>query len=381
MTDSSTALVIGAGPAGLGTAALLQRAGHDTLLLEAGPSVATMWRARYDGFLLNTSRWFSHLPDRKLPKHDGYWPGRETMVDYYEGFAADERLNVRTNTKAQRIERTPDAWQVSTTGGPITARHVVVTTGNYREPVIPDWPGKDDFQGELVHASTFRNADPYKGKDVLVVGTGNTGVDVAVQLADAGCRVRSAVRTPPHLVLRSFAGLPADTILVATRHVPAKVIDAVMRRVRTFQFGDLSHLGLYLPPEGLRTHMDRTSRIPTIAGPFVERVREGRITIVPEVERLDATGVILRGDARIEPDVVIAATGYRRGLEPLVGHLGVLGERGRPTHQAGATHPDAPNLHFLGFTEPYSGPLRELRRLAPRIVDVVTRAEEVPAHA
>ena len=137
-------------------------------------------------FRLNTSSWFSYLPGRRFPRDAGRWPSRDSLVAYYDAYVAAHDLELQLGTTVERLDRVGDRWGLATSAGPMVARRVVVATGNYTTPVIPDWPGREGFAGELVHSSAYRNADPYRGKRVLVVGPGASGFEIATQVAGGG---------------------------------------------------------------------------------------------------------------------------------------------------------------------------------------------------
>jgi hypothetical protein len=270
------------------------------------------------------------------------FPTRDEMVGYLEGYAARHRLDVRFGTEVERIDR---GWVLHTSAGDVPAGEVVVATGYSHTPYIPDWPGRERFRPPLVHAAAYRNAERFRGRDVLVVGPGCTGAEIAHELAhDGAARVRLAVRTPPNMILRTPVG---PLLARAMMKLPRHRADAIIRKVRLREIGDLAEYGLPVPEEGVFSRLERLGVAPTIVDPeVVDSIRERRIEIVPGVNSLDETGVTLAGGSRIEPDAVIAATGYRTGLEPMVGHLGVLDERGVPL---AAERPAAPGLRFVGF--------------------------------
>ncbi|MBV8259243.1 MAG: NAD(P)/FAD-dependent oxidoreductase, partial [Actinobacteria bacterium] len=168
--------IVGGGSAGLATAALLQRAGRGPVVLEAGPEPGAAWRERYDRLHLHTPRLLSGLPGRRIPRRYGRWVARDDLVAYFREYAEAERLDVRTGV---RVERLDPSWTLATSAGPIEAEQVVVATGYNGVPWIPDWPGRDGFPGELVHSSRYRNPAPFRGRDVLVVGAGNSGAEIA----------------------------------------------------------------------------------------------------------------------------------------------------------------------------------------------------------
>ena len=258
---------------------------------------------------------------------------------------------------------------MATSGGVLEAKTVVVATGYNHTPELPDWPGRDGFTGELIHASEYRNADRYRGKNVLVAGTGNTGAELCVDLVEGGAaKVWIAVRTPPHITLRSAGGVPAQLTAMLLHRLPPAITDRLAKLTRRLTVGDLSTYGLATPESGLFTTFREHDSVPILDVGLVKLIKERRVEPVAAVESFEGPRVRLADGAQIEADAVIAATGYRRGLERLVGHLGVLDERsGRPFAMGGEEHPDAPGLHFVGYRNPMSGMFWEMSWEARRI--------------
>ncbi|CAM5443750.1 monooxygenase [Streptomyces pilosus] len=390
MTDSTTSAqptaphpadrpvyVVGGGPGGLAAAYALRARGIRAVVLERSDHVGASWRRHYDRLRLHTTRRLSALPGLPMPRRFGRWPARDDVVRYLEKYAEHHRLEIVTGVEVSRIERTPDGtgWLLHATGGrELTGAAVVVATGYNHTPRVPDWPGRDTYTGEFLHASAYRAPQPYAGRDVLVVGVGNTGAEIAVDLAEGGAaRVRLAVRTPPHIVRRSTAGWPAQYSGVLVRRLPVGLVDRVSRVQARVAIPDLTAHGLPRPDAGLYSRV-REGAIPVQDVGLIDAVRKGTVEVVAAVEGFAEGAVVLADGARITPDVVIAATGYLRGLEPLVGGLGVLDERGRPVAHGPRTAPGAPGLHFTGYTNPISGNLRELALDAERIARAVARA-------
>ncbi|WP_431986804.1 flavin-containing monooxygenase [Streptomyces griseoflavus] len=369
--------VIGGGPGGLAAAYALRARGIRAVVLERSDRVGASWRRHYDRLRLHTTRRLSALPGLPMPRRFGRWPARDDVVRYLEKYAEHHRLEIVTGVEVSRVERTPDGtgWLLHATGGrELTGAAVVVATGYNHTPRVPDWPGRDTYTGEFLHACAYRAPRPYAGRDVLVVGVGNTGAEIAVDLVEGGAaRVRLAVRTPPHIVRRSTAGWPAQYSGVLVRRLPAGLVDRVSRVQARVAIPDLSAHGLPRPDAGLYTRV-REGAIPVQDVGLIDAVRKGKVEVVAAVEGFDGREVVLADGARITPDVVIAATGYVRGLESLVGGLGVLDGRGRPVAHGARTAPGAPGLHFTGYTNPISGNLRELALDAERIAKAVARA-------
>ncbi|MFE1453771.1 flavin-containing monooxygenase [Streptomyces sp. NPDC058735] len=369
--------VIGGGPGGLSAAYALRARGVRAVVLEKSDRVGASWRRHYDRLRLHTTRRLSALPGLPMPRRFGRWVSRDDVVRYLEKYAEHHRLEIVTGVEVSRVEPAPDGtgWLLHATGGrELTGAAVVVATGFNHTPRLPDWPGRAAFTGEFLHAGEYRNGKPYAGRDVLVVGVGNTGAEIAVDLVDSGAsRVRLAVRTVPHLVRRSTAGWAAQYSGILVRRLPVGLVDRVSRVQAKVAVPDLSAHGLPRPDTGLYSRV-KQGAIPVQDVGLIDAVRKGRVEIVAAVEGFEDGGKVLLADGtRISPDAVIAATGYVRALEDLVGHLDVLDGRGMPVVRGARTPRNAPGLYFTGFTNPISGNLRETAIDAVRIAKAVAR--------
>jgi putative flavoprotein involved in K+ transport len=352
--------VAGAGTAGLSAAAVLKRRGFDALVVERGPAVAMRWRERYDGLRLNTMRAFSTLPGYRFERRYGRFPSRDDVVAYLERYAARHHLTIQFDTELHRVDRAGDAgWRLETSDVPIEARYVVVATGYDAVPVMPDWPGQESFAGELIHAAEFRAAAPYRGREVLVVGAGNTGIDIAGHLLAAGARVRVSMRTPPNIFPRQWGPVPLQPLAILGEHQPAKISDAMGFLMQLAIFGNLKPYGIPRAPEGYESRFRRTLVGAAVDDGFVDALKAGRTSVTAPIASFDGPSVVLSDQTRLTPDAVICATGYRRGLEPIVGHLGVLRADGLPIRHGGAPElPTTPRLYFAGFWGSNGGQIR-----------------------
>ncbi|MFP5351806.1 MAG: flavin-containing monooxygenase [Actinomycetota bacterium] len=367
------AIVIGGGPAGLASAASLEKRGIPALVVDAGEAVGDSWKAHYDRLHLHTVRWLSHLPDMRIPRSEGRWVPRDGVVRYLQAYAAHHRLRVRHSTSVTSVHRSEDVWRLETDAGPLFAEVVVIATGYNREPVVPEWEGMGSFRGELFHSSRYRNGRAYQGSDVLVVGIGNSGAEIAADLVEHGARsVWVSVRTPPNILRRDLFGLPTQMVGIALRHLPGPIIDKVSTTTQKLTVGDLTPYGLRPPERGVHSRVRNEERIPLLDVGFIRALKDRAITVVGPVQRFDGDEVVLEDDNRIAPAGVVAATGFRRGLEPLVGHLGVLDKKGNPVVHGAITHTHAPNLYFIGYSNPLSGNLREIGIDARRIARSLT---------
>jgi putative flavoprotein involved in K+ transport len=369
--ESYEIVVVGAGSAGLATAALLQQEGLRPLVLEAGPEPGAAWRERYDRLHLHTPRLLSGLPGLRIPRRYGRWVARDHLIEYLHEYTAVHDIDLRVNCKVERIE---PSWTLQTSDGEIHADHVVVATGYNGAPFVPAWPGRDSFRGELIHSSRYRSPAPYRGKDVLVVGAGNSGAEIAHDVVDGGAaRSRLSVRTPPQIVRRATLGIPAQLLGMAIRKMPPHWVDPFTMWQRKVAIPDLSSQGLPRPPHGVRTAFLSTGTTPILDVGIVDAVRRGRVEVVAAVEGFEGGEVLLADGERIAPDAVIAATGFRAGLDGLAGHLDVLGPRGLPKQTDGERA--LPGLWFVGFTPTLGGQLREGSIAARQVATAL--AEEI----
>ena len=372
--SEAEAVVIGAGFAGLGTASALRRRGVDAVVLEQGSGPGTSWRNRYDSLRLNTLRSMSTLRGYRMPRRYGRWPSRDQLVEYLGDFAREEQIPVECETSALRIDREAEGWAVQTSNCALTAAAVVVATGYDREPKLPDVPGVDSYEGELVHAAHYRRPEPYAGRDVLVIAPGNSGSEIAAELAANGAaRVRTAMRTVPNVFRREWLGIPTPLIASGMDRMPVPIVDRVSRISQRVMVGDLSGIGFGPPSHGLGTSIRVRKVAPVIDAGFIDAVRDGAVELVAPVTGFEGNEVLLKGGARLAPDAVIAATGYRRALEPLVGHLGLLDEEGEPTHNGVPANPAAPLLYFVGYDVWYRGQLPKTSADARRTARAIAR--------
>jgi putative flavoprotein involved in K+ transport len=368
--------VIGGGPAGLSAAYALRARGIRAVVLEKSDGVGAPWRRHYDRLHLHTTRRLSALPGLPIPRRFGRWVARDDVVRYLEKYAEVHALEIVTGVEVSRVERSPDGsgWLLHATGGrELTGAAVIVATGYNHTPYVPDWAGLDTYTGDFVHAGDYRSPTPYAGRDVLVVGVGNTGAEIAVDLVEGGAsRVRLSVRTAPHIVRRSTAGWAAQYTGVLVRRLPVGIVDRLARPMAKLSVPDLSKHGLPRPDTGLYSRI-KEGAIPVQDVGLIDAVRGGRVEVVAAVESFEDDKVVLADGNRLGPDAVIAATGYVRSLEGLVGHLDVLDAQGRPVVNGAHCPDNAPGLLFSGYVTPISGTFRELSIDAVKIAKAIAR--------
>lgn len=365
-------LVIGAGLSGLACARALADRGVAVTVLEGRAGVAQPWRSRHPGLRLNIHRRFASLPGLAPPEGDGVFLKRDTVIDYLERYAAELGVPIRYGAQVEAVVRDATGWHVSSTAGEYSAEHVVFATGRDREPHVPDWPGRANFGGEVLHSADFGDAARFDGRRLLVVGAGNSGTDVLNHLArHRPSDVRVSVRHGPAIVPMRVFGFPLHRLAPLFARMPTAVLDPAFRITQRVFLGNLRRHGLPSHPDGGGTRLVREGVAFAVDDGFAAAVRSGRFRVVPELSGFEGDRVRFADGTTYAPDTVIAATGYRTGLDPLLGRLGVLDGAGVPRHPMGEADPANPGLWFTGFRPIYTGYFDAARIAGDRIADAV----------
>lgn len=366
-------LVIGAGPAGLATSACLRREGLEHVVLEREEQIAASWRRHYDRLHLHTTKTYSALPMTPWPKAAPRYPSREQVVQYLQAYATKHRVAPRLGVSVHNVRRTGDRFEVTTSAGMMSPRIVVMATGYNGVPNLPAIPGLDGFRGTAVHSGEYRNAAPYRGRRTLVVGCGNSGAEIALDLAEQSVDVAMVVRGPVHVIPRDLFGRPSQHTNVLLSRLPLALRDAIATRVVGLAVGDLSRWGIVRPAEGPNRMIEASGRVPILDVGTIAMVKRGKIRVLPAVQEFLPDGVRFAGGAVHAFDAVIFATGYAPGLGRVIENFETIADaRGRPHRFGEAT--DIAGLYFVGFRNPPTGALREIALEAPRMARSIRRA-------
>jgi cation diffusion facilitator CzcD-associated flavoprotein CzcO len=368
---SNNIVVIGAGPAGLAVGALLRQAELPFVMLEKSREVGHAWHYHYERLHLHTVKDLSHLP--LLPFPDSYptYVSRDDFAAYLDRYAEHFDLKPHFGEEVKRIGRDRlGEWVVETgSGRSYHASHVVVATGVNRVPHRPSFPGEDLFEGDITHSVDYRRARDYQGKRTLVVGMGNTGAEIALDLAEHGMQPFLSVRGPVNIVPRDVFGRPTQLTARLLSRLPNWLADGIGKLVQRITVGNLRPFGIKTPSLAPNQQLREEGKTPVIDLGTVEMIRRGRIRVVPGIRKIGKDGVYFEDGSFHALDLIILATGYRPQLPDLIpGIEGTLDEHGCPGEPEGKDL--LQGLYFVGFDNyKPGGILGTINRDAPFVVN------------
>jgi putative flavoprotein involved in K+ transport len=313
------AIVIGGSQAGLAMAWHLAREQLRFVVLEAAPEIGHTWRSRWDSLTLFTPAQHDALPGMPFPGRPDTYPTKDPVAGYLQAYAATFDLPVRLNARATNLARTQEGFEVRTDSDLFRARQVVVATGPFQVPFTPPATQRLDGSVTQLHSAGYRNPQTLPPGPVLVVGGGNSGFQIAEELAAAGRQVDLSIATKQPALPQRLAG---------------KDLFWWLTRLRLMRVSTDSRLGR------------RMSSRDFIIGSSRRRLQKARVRFRPRLTGADGRSVQFADGSTLDAGVVIWATGYRPDYSWI--HLPGVVQHGQVTHRRGVT--EVPGLYFLGLT-------------------------------
>jgi cation diffusion facilitator CzcD-associated flavoprotein CzcO len=368
--------VIGAGAAGLAAMRALIDRGHDFDCFEASDRIGGHWHTDYDALHLITPRDGSGFRGDPMPDAWADFPRRSQMVEYLEGHA--DRFGLRSrvtfNTRVEQVApvgpNAVDGWDVTISSGE-TRRYagVLVANGHNSVPAIPSVPGT--FSGTTMHSGEYRNPGDIAGKRVLVVGSGNSGCDIASELAQAGYDIVLSVRHGHLFQPKSFFGRPRGSLPIMK--LPPRLLDPVLRFMIRMAVGSPETYGL--PKPVARSLNDQR---PVVNSLVLHWIQHGRVVPAPGLSRFDGSTVGFVDGSRHEVDTIVWATGFQASL-PFLSEDLIRREAGIPLRVAGCILPyhGPARLYFVGLCAPRGPQLPVYSDQAEVIMDMLDLEERV----
>lgn len=317
-------IVVGGGQAGLAAGYFLAQQGDSFTILDENGRTGEAWRNRWDSLRLFTPSKYNGLPGMPFPTPDFYFPTKDEVADYLEAYAGHFGLPVQRGVKVEVLTRDNGKYRLATSAGTFQARNLVVATGAYHKPYTPGFARELDPAIQQVHSSAYRNPRQIPVQQVLVVGAGNSGAEIALDLARAGKKVwlagRDVGRIPADRLGRVFGGRPYWWLIsqVLNVHTP------LGRKMRSKVLYHGAPLIGTSRQEVVKAGIETTSRVVSI------------LSGQPQVE----------GGRSLPVQAVVWATGFHPDFHWI--HLPVFDEHGYPRHQRGIVS-EAPGLYFVGL--------------------------------
>lgn len=350
--------IIGAGSSGIAAAKALQERGVAFEGFEIGSDIGGMWRYENDNGLssayrslhIDTSRGNLGYPDHPIPETYPDFLSHADVLEWLVSYAQrfDLKKHFRFHCKVERVDPQPDgSWQVTTAGGPVRRfRAVIAANGHLWNPRCVEFPGA--FDGEQMHSHHYRTAEPFAGKNVLVIGIGNSAVDIAVDVCKGARRTFLSTRRSARVLPKYIMGLPVDrwsAFFGRKLRLPTPAARTLVRWLAYLVVGNQRRFGVPQPRHAVwREHATLSQELLPYCG-------HGWIRMKPNVRRLDGTRVEF-DDGSSEPvDAIIQATGYRTSFPFLDEKLLRVGDDVPPLYRRMAP-PHLPGLYLLGLVQP-----------------------------
>ena len=312
-------LVVGGSQAGLAIGWHLAEGGYNFLVLDAGAEVGETWRSRWDSLALFTPAQYDSLPGLPFPGRAETYPTKDKVADYLQAYAANFHLPVKLNSRVTALSRVGHGFEVNTLGDTFRARQVVVATGPFQVPFVPPPARELDTSVTQVHTSAYRNPASLPAGPVLVVGGGNSGLQIAKELASSRSVDVSQGSSPPMLPQR-FLGKDL--------------------------FWWLTRFGLQARPADSRLGRRMQARGDFVIGTSRRKLRQAGVRFRPRLAEAEGRTVRFADGSPLDVGVVIWATGFRSDYS-WIDVPGIVAD-GRVVHQRGVT--DVPGLYFLGLS-------------------------------
>jgi hypothetical protein len=358
MATLPTVCVIGAGSSGIAAVKALHANGFTFDCFEASDRVGGNWvfknrngmSAAYRSLHINTSRERMEFSDFPMPASYPDFPHHTHIAAYFDAYVDHfgVRDRITFETRVERAElRADGGWDVTTDRhGTRTYDALLVANGHHWDPRWPEpaFPGSDTFAGEQIHSHDYKDESQLVGKDVVVVGMGNSAMDIAVDASYHAKTTYLSARRGVHIVPKYIFGKPMDTI-GGSEKVPAPIRFAMFRRLLKMQVGDLTNYGLPEPDHKF------AEAHPTVSGRILDRLAHGAITSKPNIDRLEGDEVVFTDGSRVHADLVVYCTGYKITF-PFFDDGFVTVRDNRLRLYKFIFHPRVAGLYFLGLIQP-----------------------------
>ncbi|KAI3678755.1 hypothetical protein L6452_38058 [Arctium lappa] len=357
------AVIVGAGPSGLAVSACLREQGIPFVVVERADCIASLWQKRtYDRLKLHLPKKFCQLPKLPFPEEYPEYPNRKQFITYLENYAEKFGIEPQFNESVEsaKYDEMCGVWRVktvSTLPGSIQSeteficQMLVVATGENAEGVVPEIEGLEEFSREVIHAKDYKSGEKYDGKKVLVVGCGNSGMEVSLDLSNHNAKPSMVVRSAVHVLPREIFGKSTfDLAIMLMKWLPLWLVDKLLLILAFFILGNTQNYGIKRPSLGPLQLKNNHGKTPVLDIGALEKIRSGNIKVVSEIKRFHRDSVELVNGNILEIDSVVLATGYRSNVPYWLQDNVLFGKDGFPKREFCNGWKGKRGLYAAGFT-------------------------------
>ncbi|CAK9166124.1 unnamed protein product [Ilex paraguariensis] len=369
-------VIVGAGPSGLAAAACLKGKGVPSVILERANCIASLWQLKtYDRLRLHLPKQFCELPLMPFPEKFPTYPTKQQFIGYLETYARrfDIKPVFNETVECAKYDRSLGWWRVRCVGmkeeTEYVCRWLVVATGENAEAVEPEIEGVEEFRGTIVHTSSYKSGDAFEGKRVLVVGCGNSGMEVCLDLCNHNAQPSLVVRDTAtsqasqglggscrvavHLLPREMLGTSTFGLsMCLLKWLPMRLVDRLLLIVSWLMLGDTTRFGLNRPRLGPLELKNLTGKTPVLDVGTLSKIKSGDIKIYPGIRRLERYTVEFANGRREIFDAIILATGYKSNVPSWLTESKMFSEKdGLPRRPFPNGWKGEDGLYAVGFTK------------------------------
>ncbi|KAK9274247.1 hypothetical protein L1049_019061 [Liquidambar formosana] len=348
------AVIIGAGPSGLAASACLSKHGVPSTILEKSNCIASLWQDKtYDRLKLHLPKQFCELPLQSFPENFPKYPTKQQFISYMESYAKHFSIKPKFNQAVQRasFDKICGFWRVQTQDSMYICRWLIVATGENAEPVIPQILGMKKFHGPMVHTSEYKSGSAYRNQRVLVVGCGNSGMEVSLDLCRHNASPHMVVRNTVHVLPREMLGLSTFGIAMALlKWLPLRLVDMFLLLMANFTLGNTEKLGLRRPKTGPIELKNATGKTPVLDVGALSQIKSGKIKVIGGVREITRDGAKFVDGQEKEFDSIIFATGYKSNVPTWLKNCDFFTKEGMPKTPFPNGWKGDNGLYTVGFT-------------------------------
>lgn len=330
-------IIVGAGPSGLAMAGCLSQLEIPYLLLEREDCFASLWKKySYDRLHLHLPKQSCELPHMSFPSSYPTYVPKKQFIQYLDDYVARFKISpmYQRNVESANYDQGYEKWVVKAMNNDegcgeveeYLGKFLVVATGETANPYVPEVEGLSSFDGEVLHSTRFKSGVEFKNKNVLVVGSGNSGMEIALDLANHGAKTSIIVRSPVHFLSRWMVYLA----VVLSSYLSLSKVDSLTVLLSKLVYGDLTKYGIGRPKEGPFLMKKKYSRYPTVDVGTCNKIKSGEIQVLPaEIGSIGGNDVELKNGKSYQFDSIVFCTGFKRSTNLwLKGDDYLLGEDG-----------------------------------------------------